>query len=410
MATTYQAAFGNPHAHKAVVDSLNSLKPDTSNDAALAAALEEEEHTVSDSRHDGDRPASPSGVKVDIAPWEGNRSSPFLQDQDSGRQGQEQRRPGTGASQQSGTRAVSDSELARHLQRVELAAVQDATGVPSSLIFPDLMSVPSSRERTLSRTLSRAPSQQVSPHVLPAPLLLPPEPPVVSADRRRLAATLALYDLVELQVAGDGNCQFRALSDQLYGHPDSHTEVRQAVVATLRRRAESYRAYVPGEYEDYCTNMAKSGTWGDHVTLQAAADTYGTRIVVVTSFADSPVINIEPAVQNLQRTLFLSFWAEVHYNSLYPMEEPPAQQPPRNPHPRSAASRQQQPAGPPPAAPPPHPPKGSSPAPPFSSSAASQASSDSGSGSGSGGPPKAPKVFGSRILGRVVGRVGPRGR
>jgi hypothetical protein len=33
-----------------------------------------------------------------------------------------------------------------------------------------------------------------------------------------------------------------------------------------------YRGFVPGDYEgDYVAAMARSGTWGDHVTLQARA-------------------------------------------------------------------------------------------------------------------------------------------
>ncbi|GIL49546.1 hypothetical protein Vafri_5896 [Volvox africanus] len=54
--------------------------------------------------------------------------------------------------------------------------------------------------------------------------------------------------------------------------------------------------------------------------LQAAADHFGLRIMVVTSFFESPVIYIEPAATRSPRTLYLSFWAEVHYNSLYPAQ------------------------------------------------------------------------------------------
>ncbi len=53
---------------------------------------------------------------------------------------------------------------------------------------------------------------------------------------------------------------------------------------------------------------------------QAAADYFGLRIMVVTSFKESPVIYIDPAAKRSPRTLYLSFWAEVHYNSLYPAQ------------------------------------------------------------------------------------------
>ena len=56
---------------------------------------------------------------------------------------------------------------------------------------------------------------------------------------------------------------------------------------------------------------------------QAAADAYGVRLCVLTSYKDSFVIEIEGKRKGGGpgeaggRVLWLSFWAEVHYNSLY---------------------------------------------------------------------------------------------
>ena len=47
-----------------------------------------------------------------------------------------------------------------------------------------------------------------------------------------------MYGLVERTVKGDGNCQFRALADQLYRTADMHADVRRAVVHQLRARSE----------------------------------------------------------------------------------------------------------------------------------------------------------------------------
>ncbi|RRT38036.1 hypothetical protein B296_00037153 [Ensete ventricosum] len=45
---------------------------------------------------------------------------------------------------------------------------------------------------------------------------------------------------------------------------------------------------------------------------------YGVKIFVITSFKDTCYIEILPSVQKSNRVIFLSFWAEVHYNSIYP--------------------------------------------------------------------------------------------
>ncbi|GER54298.1 OTU-like cysteine protease family protein [Striga asiatica] len=93
-----------------------------------------------------------------------------------------------------------------------------------------------------------------------------------TSDHQRLLDRLQLYDLIEHKVQGDGNCQFRALSDQFYRTPEHHKFVRQQVVRQLKAHPEIYEGYVPMKYADYLKRMSKSEEWGDHVTLQAAAD------------------------------------------------------------------------------------------------------------------------------------------
>ncbi|XVE68834.1 hypothetical protein DITRI_Ditri09bG0101800 [Diplodiscus trichospermus] len=143
------------------------------------------------------------------------------------------------------------------------------------------------------------------------------------SDHQRLLDRLQLYGLVENKVQGDGNCQFRSLSDQLYRSQDLHNFVREQVVSQIKLNPEIYEGYVPMAYGDYLKKMSKNGEWGDHVTLQAAADSYGVKIFVLTSFKDTCYIEILPHTQKSERIIFLSFWAEVHYNSIYPEGELP---------------------------------------------------------------------------------------
>ncbi|XP_042511395.1 OVARIAN TUMOR DOMAIN-containing deubiquitinating enzyme 12-like isoform X2 [Macadamia integrifolia] len=122
-----------------------------------------------------------------------------------------------------------------------------------------------------------------------------------TSDHQRLLDRLQLYELVELKVHGDGNCQFRALSDQFYRTPEHHEFVRQQIVNQLKSHPEIYEGYVPMAYNDYLKKISKTGEWGDHVTLQAAADSYGVKIFVITSFKDTCYIEILPNVQKSKR-------------------------------------------------------------------------------------------------------------
>ncbi|CAI9097988.1 OLC1v1034525C1 [Oldenlandia corymbosa var. corymbosa] len=122
-----------------------------------------------------------------------------------------------------------------------------------------------------------------------------------TSDHERLLYRLQLYDLIENKVDGDGNCQFRALSDQIYRTQEHHEFVRQQVVGQLEANPEMYEGYVPMEYSEYLSRMSKSGEWGDHVTLQAAADSYGMKIFVITSYRDTCYIEILPKMQKSER-------------------------------------------------------------------------------------------------------------
>lgn len=144
-----------------------------------------------------------------------------------------------------------------------------------------------------------------------------------TSDHQRLLDRLQLYNLIECKVEGDGNCQFRALSDQFYRSPEHHKFVRRQIINQLKLHPDMYEGYVPMAYGEYLKKMSKNGEWGDHITLQAASDSYGLKIFVLTSFKDTCSIEILPKVQMSKRVIFLSFWAEVHYNSIYPEGEVP---------------------------------------------------------------------------------------
>ncbi|CAL4889723.1 unnamed protein product [Urochloa decumbens] len=141
-------------------------------------------------------------------------------------------------------------------------------------------------------------------------------------DHESLLERLGTYGLAEYQIEGDGNCQFRALADQIFRNPDYHKHVRKAVVKQEFKK--NYEGYVPMEYKVYLKKMKRSGEWGDHVTLQAAADRFAAKICLLTSFRDTCLVEIVPRDATPTRELWLSFWCEVHYNSLYAVEDLPS--------------------------------------------------------------------------------------
>ncbi|CAL0332931.1 unnamed protein product [Lupinus luteus] len=122
-----------------------------------------------------------------------------------------------------------------------------------------------------------------------------------SMDHQRLLQRLNIYGLCEVKVSGDGNCQFRALSDQLFRSSEHHKYVRKEIGKQIKDHRSLYECYVPMKYKRYYKKMAKSGEWGDHVTLQAAADKFAAKICLLTSFRDTCFIEIMPLYQAPKR-------------------------------------------------------------------------------------------------------------
>ena len=133
--------------------------------------------------------------------------------------------------------------------------------------------------------VTKTPLPQKHSHVPGVIKCVPANDDALKEDHRRLAERLRVYGLKEKVVRGDGNCQFRAFADQLFKSAARHEEVRKAAIKQLRLHAEAYRSFVPDDYKAYVDTMARDGTWGDHLSLQAAADAYGVRLMVMTRCA-----------------------------------------------------------------------------------------------------------------------------
>lgn len=71
-------------------------------------------------------------------------------------------------------------------------------------------------------------------------------------------------------------------------------------------------------WEDYLKRMEKSGQWGSHIELNAAANLLATPILVVTDSegVDKCQIWIYPSDPTTSNVLLLGFHTELHYYSL----------------------------------------------------------------------------------------------
>lgn len=87
-----------------------------------------------------------------------------------------------------------------------------------------------------------------------------------------------------MKTGDDGNCQFRAFSQQCYGEQIYHSAVRKAVCEHMLKERAFFGAMFEGEdFSAYMESMSMERTWGDELTLRAAADCFGCTIHLITS-------------------------------------------------------------------------------------------------------------------------------
>jgi hypothetical protein len=95
-----------------------------------------------------------------------------------------------------------------------------------------------------------------------------------------------------INVKGDGNCFFRALSVALTSGEGVHQELRKLMVGELKNRFDHYRKYMDDqnvEQSSYIERVAKSGTWVTAAEVFATASRLGIGIYVfVVDVASTP--------------------------------------------------------------------------------------------------------------------------
>lgn len=100
------------------------------------------------------------------------------------------------------------------------------------------------------------------------------------------------------------------LCAQFFRDEDRHAQVRADAVQWLRANPQFYAGFLDqAEYptwQSYIGSMARNFAWGDHLTLQAAAEVYNSDLVIVSSLPDladkDSVTVVEPS-KNVRRMI-----------------------------------------------------------------------------------------------------------
>jgi len=171
------------------------------------------------------------------------------------------------------------------------------------------------------------------------------DPATPNTEAARVAERIHKYNLIEKKITPDGNCQFRALADQIMEDQNRHKEVRTRITEWLKSN-EKYsiddnnttclgdfldRDQYPS-WENYVKHMSGNRAWGDHLTLLAATEAFGVNLWVLSSIEvpesptatennngiDQYITTLSPRIARPSKTARLAHYHELHYTSLHP--------------------------------------------------------------------------------------------
>ncbi len=140
-----------------------------------------------------------------------------------------------------------------------------------------------------------------------------------------------------VQVPGEGLCQFDALAMGAShdGEAVDHVALRLMIATHLREDQSWWQEFlVETTAEQYIRDLERGASWGDHITLVAAAAVLRRRVVIVRADgAESVIHGPEPPI-------FVAFNEEWHYDALLPGAAAAPPPPPSDPAPAAQTRKE----------------------------------------------------------------------
>lgn len=134
-------------------------------------------------------------------------------------------------------------------------------------------------------------------------------------DEKRFHTELASKGLFIKEVGGDGNCLFRAVSDQIYNDEKYFRVIRKMCMDYIEIEQDFFRNYVGGNFHAYLSRKRQDGVWGDDVEIQAISEIYN-KPVEIYAYSSEPMRTFHEKSIISNHPIRLSYHGKSHYNSI----------------------------------------------------------------------------------------------
>ena len=78
-------------------------------------------------------------------------------------------------------------------------------------------------------------------------------------DDPELESQLASTNLTLRTITGDGNCLFRAISDQMTGTEKNHAKLRREAVEYVKSNRDDFAPFIEDSFDDFVANLNTGG-------------------------------------------------------------------------------------------------------------------------------------------------------
>lgn len=140
----------------------------------------------------------------------------------------------------------------------------------------------------------------------------------IQEKEQKFAKILESNRFTIYSVGIDGNCLFRAVSDQIYGVETFHQNIRRICVEYILLQKDFFEKYTMGGPNNFAKYIAKkrvSGVWGEDVEIQALSEIYD-RPIDIYVYSDQPLRKFNEFRRNQALPISLSYHGQSHFNSL----------------------------------------------------------------------------------------------
>lgn len=122
------------------------------------------------------------------------------------------------------------------------------------------------------------------------------------------------------KIIGDGNCLFRAISDQVYGTEDNHQIIREKCVEFIILKKNFFKDFIDGDFDEYVEEKKHLGEWGDDVEIEALSEIYFRPIEIYSGTTEPLKCFHEKKIKG-KEPIRISYHGSKHYNSVIPTNE-----------------------------------------------------------------------------------------